>query len=205
MKKVLLSIINVLSIAIIIFSIFILLTVVMTGTDEAPDFLGYSVFNVLTGSMEPSIPAGSLIVTHRTEPAEIQVGDVITFYSRDPALNGATNTHRVVGVERNGSDYVYRTRGDANAVDDDYPTRSTDLIGVVIFSSLLLGKTVHLLSNPLIFFPLLIVPLVVLLLANLWSTISMARKMAKEEEEAAIREILERRRNEAENAKPSDE
>jgi len=193
MKKILLNILNVISIAIIVFSIFILLTVVMTNAGEAPNFMGYSVFNVITGSMEPAIPSGSMIVTRRVDPGAVQVGDVITFYSRDPELMGATNTHRVVDVERTGDGFIFHTRGDANAVDDNYPPSGAELIGVVVFSSLFLGKAIRLMSNPLIFFPLLIVPLCILLVANLWGTISTARRMAREEEEAAIRELLERR------------
>jgi len=105
-------------------------------------------------------------------------------------------------VEETDDGLVFTTKGDANAVVDDYTVSGGDLIGVVVFSSLFLGKLVHLMSNPLIFFPLLILPLAALLLANLWSTVKLARQAAKEEEEAAIREIMEKRRASGEGEKP---
>jgi len=203
MKDVLLKILNGIAIAVIVLSLLLLITVVMTGSGKAPNFLGYSVFRVMTGSMEPEIPTGAMIVTHRVDAEDIAVGDVITFYSRDPKLNGSPNTHRVVAVEQDGGALVFRTMGDANHVEDEYPTHAGDVIGVVVFSSLFLGKAVRLLSNPLIFFPLLIVPLAILLGVNLFSTVRTAKRLAKEEEEALIREILEKKRQKDEAAKMS--
>lgn len=46
----------------------------------------------------------------KTAPAEIREGDVISFYSLDPALDGAVNTHRVVSVEKEGDGYIYQTK-----------------------------------------------------------------------------------------------
>ena len=45
-------------------------------------------------------------------------------------------------------------------------------------------------SNPLIFIPVILVPLAVILLSNFFQTISLARKIAKEEEEAGLDESL---------------
>ena len=58
-----------------------------------PRMFGYQIYNVLTGSMEPAIPAGSLIYAENTEPSEIEEGDVIVFYSSVDA--GVIITHRV--------------------------------------------------------------------------------------------------------------
>jgi hypothetical protein len=86
---------------------------------------------------------------------------------------------------------VFSTRGDANNVDDRYDTQEDDLIGQVVFSSYFLGILVRLLANPLIFIPVILLPLAVLLLRNLWHTISLARQIAKQEEERAIRQAME--------------
>lgn len=71
----------------------------------------------------------------------------------------------------------------------------------MIWSSVLLGKISRLASNPLIFIPVILVPLAVILLTNFVQTISLARKIAKEEEETAIREALRqlREKNAQEN------
>lgn len=67
---------------------------------------------------------------------------------------------------------------------DRYDVDSRDLLGRVVWSSLILGKIVRLVSNPLIFVPIILVPLAIILIANLVKTVSYARKIAKDEEEA---------------------
>lgn len=192
-KKIILGTINAISIALIVFAVIALLVVVTTRQGEAPNFFGYSVFRVLTGSMEPSLPVGSMVIVKRVEPSEVRVGDVITFFSSDPALHGGINTHRVVDIDDSGMDVLFMTKGDANMVSDEYGALGANLIGVVIYDSELLGSVVRLASNPLIFFPILVIPLAVILISNVVSTVKTAKKIADEEEDAAIAEILARR------------
>jgi signal peptidase len=191
LKKIIFIILDVLSVVIIVCAVGVLLTVLLTRSDKAPSIMGYSVFRVMTGSMEPTIPVNSLIVTHETDPAELEPGDIITFYSGDPLLDGAVNTHRIVSVSQVGEKYTFVTRGDANNVDDSYQTEQSDVIGQVVFVSCFLGALVRLLSNPLIFIPIILLPLVMMLVRNLWNTISLARIIAKQEEEEAIRQAVE--------------
>ena len=127
---------------------------------------------------------GDQTIVKQTDPASIHENDVISFYSSDPALSGAVNTHRVVSIETDGNNYRYITKGDANNVVDRYDVDSRDLLGKVVWSSLILGKIVRLVSN-------LLVPLAIILIANLVKTVSYARKIAKDEEEAAIKEAIQ--------------
>ena len=189
-KDILLKLMNVVSILIIVVSVLALLSVVMAKPGQAPNFFGYSLFRVMTGSMEPTIPTNSLIVVKRVETEDIGVGDVITFYSRDPSLLGEPNTHRILRFEEDEGRRLIITKGDANNIEDRYPTRAEDLIGKVVFTSLFLGKLVKLISNPLVFIPLILIPLVVMLLRSVFDGISAAKKLVKEEEEAAVREAL---------------
>ena len=109
----------------------------------------------------------------------------------DPALNGAVNTHRVVAVKQENGHYTYQTKGDGNNAVDLYEADGDYLLGTVVASSLFLGKVVRLVSNPLIFIPVILIPLAVMLIANLIQTVSYAKQIAKEEEETAIREMTE--------------
>ena len=189
-KNILLKLMNVVSVLIIVISVLALLSVVMAKPGQAPNFFGYSLFRVMTGSMEPTISTNSLIVVKRVEAQELAVGDVITFYSRDPSLLGEPNTHRIIRFEEEAGRQLIITKGDANNVEDRYPTQAEDLIGKVVFSSLFLGKLVKLISNPLVFIPLILIPLVLMLLRSVYDGIVAAKKLAKEEEEAAVREAL---------------
>ncbi|MEI3222261.1 MAG: hypothetical protein V8S01_09650 [Dorea sp.] len=48
--------------------------------------------------MEPTYGVDTMILVKKTDPSEIKEGDVISFYSSDPTLDGAVNTHRVVSI-----------------------------------------------------------------------------------------------------------
>ena len=65
---------------------------------------------VLSGSMEPTLAAGDVVVAKRIRPGDVRVGDVVTF--RDP--EGTLTTHRVRGVRRRGGRFWFVTQGDAN-------------------------------------------------------------------------------------------
>ena len=140
--------------------------------------------------MAPTYDTDSLILVKKTDPREIKVGDVISFYSADPALDGAVNTHRVTEVTRDGDRWEDTTKGDANNTEDQYGTNSEALIGKVVASSLLLGKLARLVSNPLVFIPVILIPLVVILISNVIHTVRLAGKIAKDEEEKAVREAI---------------
>ena len=206
-KNVFIKIINILSILLIAAAVVVLLNVVMTKSGDVPSIMGYSLFRVMTGSMEPTIPTNSVIVTHAVEPSEIEVGDVISYFSKDPTLRGMVNTHRVVDIYEEGGTVFYQTRGDANNANDLYPPTANEIIGEVVFSSYLLGVVVRLLSNPLVFFPLIVIPLLVLLILNLIKSYRMAADIARQEEEQAIREAIEaakKRRSIPPEERPSD-
>jgi len=78
-----------------------------------PRLAGAQPYTVLSGSMRPGLPPGTLAVVRPVEATEVGVGDVITYQLRpgDPAVV----THRVVAVSADaGGDTAFRTRGDAN-------------------------------------------------------------------------------------------
>jgi signal peptidase len=76
----------------------------------------YQTVTVLTGSMRPTMPEGSVIVTTPKPAREVRVGDVVTY--RIPVEDRRIVTHRVVEVVRSGEQPVVRTKGDANADPD---------------------------------------------------------------------------------------
>ena len=207
-KKFFLTLTNIISVLLIAASVVILCLVVFTKQGETPSLGGYTVFRITTGSMKPAYDVDTLILVKKTDPSEIQVGDVISFYSADPALDGAVNTHRVIAVEQGGEEWNYTTQGDANNTPDQYGTDSRALIGKVVASSLVLGKLARLVSNPLVFVPVILIPLAVILISNMVRTVRLAGKIARDEEEAAvreaIREIQEKRQKEKENSNSSD-
>lgn len=185
------SLINIAAICLIAMSIFVLLTVVLTPAGQVPQVMGFSVLRVLTGSMKPEIPADSMLLIQKADAASLQVGDVISFFSPAPSLNGALNTHRIVGIAEVDGSLQFTTKGDANLIEDQYPVDESRVVGKVLFVSTQLGKLLRLISNPLVFGLAVLVPLVLILMGNLVSALKSAARLAKEEEEAAVRQALE--------------
>ncbi len=98
---------------------------------EIPELFGFSIMKIVSGSMDPEIPVGTYILIRRCEPADIQKGDIISFYSEDPTIYGLPNTHRVVEdpiMTEKGLTFV--TKGDVNVIVDTYPVSESRLIGV---------------------------------------------------------------------------
>ncbi len=82
---------------------------------------------ILSGSMEPNIRAKSCILIEKIPPSQVEVGNVITFYSEDPALQGQLNTHRVVGISEDHR--TFRTQGDHNLREDRYEVPAENVVG----------------------------------------------------------------------------
>ncbi|MFC0681218.1 signal peptidase I [Lysobacter korlensis] len=98
-----------------------------------PAATGATALTVLTGSMAPALPAGSVVVVRPAVAEEVRVGDVITYHPRpgEPAVV----THRVLGVI-SGSDgrVAFLTKGDANAAADPVPVVEEQVAGVAWYS-----------------------------------------------------------------------
>jgi signal peptidase I len=131
MKKKSLSI--VVTVLLILSTILCFFIIIQAALNQSVSLFGYHFFYVTTGSMEPNIPVGSVVVTHRSKE-QYEKGDVITFTSRDSAIYGRPNTHRIVGIEQSGAEVSYITRGDANSSPDNNPVPASDVIGKVILS-----------------------------------------------------------------------
>lgn len=98
------------------------------------NFFGYSVFRVVTGSMEPTIPVNAVLVCKKTAADQIQTGDIICFKSRESSHYGVIVTHRVVDIREDESGKLHlESRGDANYSSDPYYVTDENLIGKVIW------------------------------------------------------------------------
>lgn len=132
---------------------------------------GFSLFRVVTGSMEPQIPVGALLMCQDVDIETIVVDDIVCFYSKDTFMQGKVITHRVVQIltEADGQ-ILLLTKGDANAVADIQYVTSENLIGKVIYHAgrgdLLSGVLSFLTSKvgflACIVFPCLILAIVIL-------------------------------------------
>ena len=109
--------------------------------------IGLHVFSVLSGSMEPTYHFGSLIYVKNVDPYELKSGDVITFMLDEDTVA----THRIVEVvpDENDSTVVrFRTKGDANDVEDGGLVHYKNVIGTPVFTIPKLGYVANYIQNP---------------------------------------------------------
>ena len=95
----------------------------------APLALGDRPYTVLSGSMEPAIGAGDVVVVNRISPLEARAGDVVTF--ADPQHDGRLVTHRVRSSRPRGSQVDFVTKGDANNAGERWRVASDGAISRV--------------------------------------------------------------------------
>ena len=92
--------------------------------------MGYQLYTVVSGSMEPAVPTGSLVYIKYVEPGDIETGDIIAFYGSD--AQGSIITHRVVSNSNAMGEFI--TKGDANAENDMNPVTYEQYVGKMVRS-----------------------------------------------------------------------
>lgn len=105
---------------------------------------GFRAYIVLSGSMEPVLQPGDLIVSRRAAEDQIDVGDIITFLDED----GVTVTHRVVDYMVKDGQKLYQTKGDHNNANDIGLVSIEAVKGKYVFKISGLGKIVARIASP---------------------------------------------------------
>lgn len=90
---------------------------------------GLQGYSVKSNSMAPTYPINSFVFVKKTSPAEIEVGDVITYVFND---EGLLVTHRVTAID--SEHQTFTTKGDNNNIQDPNPVLWGNVIGKAIFS-----------------------------------------------------------------------
>ena len=88
----------------------------------APILAGFHPVVVLSGSMEPAFPVGSIIYYHSCNFEELKVGDVVTFQAENSLV-----THRITAV--NEVSRTVNTKGDGNSTEDPVPVEEDEIVG----------------------------------------------------------------------------
>ncbi|MDM5331343.1 signal peptidase I SipW [Neobacillus sp. CF12] len=115
-------------VTIVLFLILILMIFLFVSTKVSggePQVFGYQLKTVLSGSMEPGIKTGSIILVKPGRDMEkLNKGDVITFINEDRVIV----THRILEVIKSGEQVSYRTKGDNNKTADPNSVLSNNIL-----------------------------------------------------------------------------
>lgn len=110
----------------------------LLAKEEPPTLFGYAPLMVLSGSMEPALSAGDMVIIRRAR--EYEIGDIITFAQQDDVLV----THRIIAREAGGC----RTQGDANNTPDEALVTLPQIKGRVVWAIPRLGAALLFLRTP---------------------------------------------------------
>jgi len=135
---------------------------------------------VLSGSMEPMMRVGDIVVVYKVNPETIEPGDIIAF--KDPS--GRKNviiTHRVIAYDKNGEGF--RTKGDACEEPDQFVVKKEDVVGkpvfLVPFAGYLFGPKG---SKTLIWLLLVILPAGIIIADEIMNILYLSKARKKEKE-----------------------
>ena len=148
-------------------------------TGGAPHVFGHQVYIVYGGSMSPAFEVGSLVIVEPVEPADIEVGDIITYGTEGSVYT----THRVTQVHGSGSNLSFTTRGDANEVEDPGVVAADEVRGRVVAAVPYLGYMLDFVrsKNGLLF--LIIIPGLVIIVLEVIKIFRISAEMQRDEEE----------------------
>ena len=130
MKKVIKTLkIGVIIILAIIF--IMLLTIFIKGQvneEKYPDLFGYKSMIVLSGSMEPTIMKGDLIIVKKVNSDYLKAKDIIAFRNKDKTIT----SHRIIKVDKIDSKLYFKTKGDNNNTMDEDVVVAKDIEGIYV-------------------------------------------------------------------------
>lgn len=190
MKKII-TIVGVI-ICLIFIPILIVNTILIVKTyinpDEAPDFLGYKPFIVLSGSMEPTINTGDIAIIKKCTPEELKEGDIIAFRSGKSVI-----THRIIEIKKNENEIKLITKGDNNNSEDRYPIDLENVEGIFVYRIPKLGNFAMFLQTTLGTVIFISIPFILFIIFDIIQR-KKDSKMQKQKQEKLEKELEELKR-----------
>lgn len=180
----------------IIICIFLTLIIIVNVTmivksyiypNKVPDFIGYKPLIVLSGSMEPTILTGDLILVKEADAEDIAQNDIIAF--RNDANTETVVTHRVTEVLTENGEVSFLTKGDANTGADASQVKAENLEGKYLGRVGGLGRFAIFLQTPIGMLIFVVTPLCLFILYDM--VVRKRRSNKKATREAELEAELE--------------
>lgn len=110
--------------------------------DKTPSFLGIKTYTIISGSMEPAIKVGDIIIVKDTQGNDLKINDVISFRQGQTVV-----THRIVEIQEKDGEKLYITKGDNNNIEDSGEALYSQIEGKVIGRIPFLGRISRMLQG----------------------------------------------------------
>ena len=178
-KNIIAIITYIILIPIILYNIIIIIKAA-NNSEEIPSVFGIKTFVIISGSMEPKLNIGDIVIIKKVEENELQENDIISFRSGESVI-----THRInkIIIEDTGK-IKYETKGDNNNTADRTFVKFEDIEGKQINKIPYIGNVTLLLKNKIIIIIILLVMYIVY-----WHNMNIEnRKMLRREKRIALKD-----------------
>ena len=164
----------------IILNVLIMLFIInlILSFEENTHIFGIYMFNIVSGSMEPTLGINDVVVVQRCKPSELQEGDIITFQQ-----DGRTISHRILGITEERGTIKFETKGDNNEIADPDLVETGQVYGQVLFRIKKIGKAINYIQNARGFINIAIFAVIVYILVSLRDKQKNSRKMKRKKYE----------------------
>ena len=164
----------------IILNILIILFIInlILSFEEKNHIFGVYIFNIVSGSMEPTLEINDVVVVQECPPSQLQKGDIITFQQDERTIS-----HRILDITEEKGTIKFETQGDNNEIPDPDLVDESQVYGKVVFSIGKIGKVVSYIQNARGFINIAIFVVIVYILVSLRDKQKNSRKMKRKKYE----------------------
>lgn len=177
---------------------YLLMTKIYESTQDKKYLPVFSLYTIISPSMEPAIKVYDVVVDTKVDQnTEINVGDVITFYSRVYNTNNLTVTHRVSQKIETYSGVQYVTKGDNNSREDGGFVYQGDIVGKVLFKIPQLGRVQFLVASKGGWLFIVLIPALCVIIydvVKIFKMLKVNKKLDKIEENTKNKQIMDSRK-----------
>ena len=146
--------------------------------EENTHILGIYMFNIVSGSMEPTLEINDVVVVQKCEPSQLQKGDIITFQQEERTIS-----HRILDITEEKGTIKFETKGDNNEIPDSDLVEQGQVYGKVSFRIRKIGKVISYIQNARGFINIAIFAIIVYILVSLRDKQKNSRKMKRKKYE----------------------
>lgn len=182
-------------------SIYLLFVIVQRFTNNS-SILGYRVFTIATGSMEPVYNINDVILVKDTDPSTLKKGDDIAYLGNRDAVKGLIVTHRIIRIETFSDGKVHYTLKGVNNKYEDPSITEDQILGKVVGKLPVVNFINHVVKNIYGFFFLVFCPLVLVIFLEIADTII---DMKLEKNEIRLIEKEDKKKNKKEKSSNNEE
>lgn len=186
-------------------ALFTFTTLATRNNNQVASIAGFTPLTVASDSMAPTFNAGDLIIIRKCDTKALKEGDIITFHA---IINNeyALNTHRIAEIQEQNGARCYTTKGDNNAIADTHIISDGDIVGRYQGKLPGFGKIVDFLSSSMGFLLVIVLPLLVFFVYQVYHLITVSIELKKalaveSVQEGASSDALLQAKEEAERAK----